>query len=391
MHWNSLSRRECLVSAAALAASAVIDVPAFGASATPSRASLFPGERVTSGAGFPALAMFRRGERSKPLVLLLPGGGHLGRVFYGHPGARDEDFLLTHLSRAGFSTLALSYPTSHPVLDRAVPEMTIAQWSATAADIAAEYIGREQLPRRVIAAAWSLGGRLARDILIELRTRAIDLEVFISLSGAPPMPGFGVLSQADLKLSPAGLRDDSSAQSSIFKSREAHLAVVDEINGRVVLPRQAYADLYVADSPINFRGEAERYRDHALVTDLEAAIRDQGSFDFANYPLCADVSATHPTDMVHALANSSLWGCLSAQALYHRVVQPALTRRQLSQAEWAQLRQLMDGLTAQLTRHVDGSHFFFVGEAGSKATSRHMVTLAENAEAIKRELTALLS
>jgi hypothetical protein len=363
------------------------------------RSELFAGERVASGAGFAALAMFQRAAPTKPLVLFLPGGGHLARIAYGHPGAVPEDFLLTHLTRAGFSTLALSYPSAHPSMNNPVPEMTITQWAASSAAIAAECIATEQLPLRVIALGWSLAGRLARDLAVAFRSHGIALEIFIGLSAAPPVPGFGGLSPADLQLAPTGLLDGSSERSSIFRSRGPQLAVIDGINGRVVLPRDIYAELYVTDSPINFRGEAERYGDHGLVTDIGAAIADQGTFDFKSYPLCGTVSAASPSDARHALTNASAWGMLNAQTLYFQTIQPSLVRgegtlasvRELDPRKWEGLLRLMDGLAARLSRRVEGSHFFFVGQAGASATAAHVEQLVDEAASVRSELSALLA
>lgn len=391
MRPGAINRRECLASGAALATTALFDTSAGAESPDLPRATLFPGERVVIGAGFPALAMFRRGAPSKPLVLFVPGGGHLARIYYGHPQARPEDFLFTHLARAGFSTLALSYPTSHPALNRPIPGMTIAQWAQSSAAIAAGYIDKEKLPARVIVLGWSLGGRVARDIAVAFRELAIELELFVGLSAALPMPGFGSLQPAALVLTREGLRDDSSAQSSIFKSREAQLAVSDRINGRVVIERSAYARLYVADSPINFRGEPERYTEHGLIPDIATAIADQGTFDFASYPLCGVIAAGGPSDARFALTSAAAWGMLNTQALYFQMIKPVLDARELAPQKWTAIRALMDGLIARLSRHVEGSHFFFLGEIGAAAAARHIQELVGEGAAIRRELSTLLA
>lgn len=388
---SAINRRECLASAAALATTVLFGTSLRAESADLPRAALFPDEQVVIGGGFPALTLFRRGAPSKPLVLFIPGGGHLARIYYGHPQARPEDFLFTHLSRAGFSTLALSYPTSHPALNRPVPGMTIAQWAQSSAAIATAYIDREKLAARVIVLGWSLGGRVARDIAVAFRELKIDLELFVGLSAAPPMPGFGSLQPSALVLTREGLRDDSSAQSTIFKSREAQLAVIDRINGRVVIERDAYARLYVADSPINFRGEPERYTDHGLTSDLATAIADQGTFDFASYPLCGVIAAGGPSDARSALTSAAAWGMLNTQALYFQMIKPVLDAREPAPQKWTAIRALMDSLIARLSRHVDGSHFFFVGEIGAAAVARHVQELVGEAAAIRRELSTLLA
>lgn len=355
-----------------------------------SNAALFPGERVVSGAGVPALAMFQRGAPDMPLVLFCPGGGHLARIAYGHPDGLPEDFLCTHLAQAGFSTLALSYPSAHASLNHPMPELTIARWAECCAAIAAEYIATEQLPSRIVALGWSLGGRVARNLAVALRGRDCSVDIFIGLSAVPPIPGFGGLSQADLQLAPSGLLDGSSAESSIFRSRAAHLAVVDRINGRVVIPRDVYANHYVTDSPINFRGEAERYHDHSLVSDIAEAVTDQSSFDFASYPLCGSVSAAGASDARHALGAASAWGMLNAQSLYFQIVRPALARNP-NPERWLAVRELMTSLIARLSRHVNGSHVFFVGQAGASETAAHVQDLVLEGEAVRRELARLLA
>lgn len=351
---------------------------------------VFPEERLVWGEGFPALSMFTRGLAARPLVLFLPGGGHLARIAYGHPDAEPEDFLLTHLSRVGFTTLALSYPSAHPSMNHPAPGMTLQQWAASSAAITARYLDTERLPTRVIALGWSLAGRLARNLAVALQRFGITLEVFIGLSAAPPIPGFGGLSPAQLKLASSGLLDGSSEHSSIFRSREAHLAHIDRLNGRIVIPRDVYARHYVTDSPINFRGEAERYEAHRLVPDLAAAIADQGTFDYANYPLCGVIAAGDALDMHHALTDAAAFGMLNAQALYHQMVRPALTGRAPEPQQWDGVRRVFDSLIHRLRRHVDGGHFFFVGATGARETAEHVQTLAEEAVATRRELSALL-
>ena len=352
---------------------------------------VFPGERVEWGAGFPALSMFRRGSPTQPLVVFLPGGGHLARIAYGHPEGEPDDFSDPPGAGRLQVPLALSYPSAHPVMNHPFPGMTLTEWAASSAAITAQHLAAERLSVRVIAIGWSLAGRLARNLSLALQDLGISLELFVGLSAAPPIPGFGGLTRAQLKLSPAGLLDGSSEHSTIFRSREAHLASVDHFNGRIVIPRDVYARLYVTDSPINFRGEAERYQDHSLVPDVAAAIADQGSFDFASYPLCGAVSAGCPLDMHHALTDATAFGMLNAQALYHQVIRPALSGQALEPAKWAGVRQLIDGLPPRLSRHVEGGHLFFVGQAGASATARHVQTLAEETLAIRRELSALLA
>jgi hypothetical protein len=349
--------------------------------------TLFDQERIAWGCGIPALIRSERADPSQPLAVYIPGGGHLARIAYGHPGANPDDFLITHLARAGYSTLALSYPTLHAAFDHPLPGLTITEWADCIADITATFICEQHLQNRVIPMGWSLGGRLARDLTLALLQRQISVEIFIGLSATPPLPGFGGLSQSDLQLTAAGLLDGSSADSPIFRSREAGLQVVDRLNGRVVLPRDVYARWYVTDSPINFRGEAERYTDAGLAADIAAAIADQGSFDFRNYPICGSIAGDDVSDARHALAAGLAWQMLTAQSIYFNLVEPALSR---GTSRWTELRALMDALGPRLTRHVEGSHFFYLGEVGARATAVCVAELAAEAASLRGELAMLL-
>ncbi|MEP7247868.1 MAG: hypothetical protein ABI885_29855 [Gammaproteobacteria bacterium] len=51
----------------------------------------------------------------------------------------------------------------------------------------------------------------------------------------------------------------------------------------------------------------------------------------------------------------------------------------------------MKGVVARLSRYVDGSHFFFLGEIGKAATARHIQDLVTEVAAIRRELSTLLA
>lgn len=53
-----------------------------GMSRTPSPGSLYPGEGILTGAGFPALAKFEKGDGLRPLVVFVPGSAHLARIAY---------------------------------------------------------------------------------------------------------------------------------------------------------------------------------------------------------------------------------------------------------------------------------------------------------------------
>ncbi|MBL0915031.1 MAG: hypothetical protein IBJ13_05815, partial [Sphingopyxis sp.] len=120
---------------------------------------LFPGERRVLGHHFPVLAWSSPGDDDKPLLILVPGGGHLARVYYGHPGSDPRDFLAHWLARRGYGLLALSYPSDHPANPAPCADMDVVDW---AQDLAAATASHVAAGREVILVGWSMAGRLAR-------------------------------------------------------------------------------------------------------------------------------------------------------------------------------------------------------------------------------------
>lgn len=59
--------------------------------------------------------------------------------------------------------------------------------------------------------------------------------------------------------------------------------------------------------------------------------------------------------------------------------------------KWDSLRALLAHAPQRLTRSVPGAHFFFLGEAGARATVRHVVELTRETLTMEEELRALLS
>jgi hypothetical protein len=91
--------------------------------------------------------------------------------------------------------------------------------------------------------------------------------------------------------------------------------------------------------------------------------------------------------MLHALTDDALWGALNVLRIAHRIERD----RNIDARRWASLRGLLAEVPRRLTRHIPGAHFFFLGEAGAKATVRHVLDLTREVSAIEAELRALLA
>jgi hypothetical protein len=98
--------------------------------------------------------------------------------------------------------------------------------------------------------------------------------------------------------------------------------VVDSLNGRVVIPRDIYFREYLCDTPLNLRGEAHRYADGQATLSIADAVDDQGSFDFAGYPLTGAIGAGDASDPRWSLTSTSTWTFFNTQSLYFNEVAP---------------------------------------------------------------------
>ncbi|MEM9105679.1 MAG: alpha/beta hydrolase, partial [Pseudomonadota bacterium] len=54
---------------------------------------LYAGEELLATNGIETLTYFKAGDPEKPLVVFVPGGFHLARVYYGYPGGVEKVFL----------------------------------------------------------------------------------------------------------------------------------------------------------------------------------------------------------------------------------------------------------------------------------------------------------
>ena len=351
---------------------------------------LYPGEEMRRGAGFPQLAYYRPGDPLRPLVVFLPGGGHLARVAYGHPQGRKQDFLDYWLKEMGYGLLALSYPCDHPVFETLHPEMTITDWGNSAAEIARQIVSEYGLGPRVVLMGWSLGGRAARNFTLAAKRLSLAVDAFISLAAAPPLPGSGVLDPASLTYTDEGLWSVMTPGSSLERERMAAIAAQNAVNGRQVLSFEHYVRNYCANTPIQLRGERHRVKGGRRFNSEGDAAEDQGSFRFADYPLTGAIVPTLQADARHALTDALTWSYLNSQKIYYGLLKSRLDEGPLlSSDKWRSLRELFAGLPVRLSREVSGGHYFFLGEIGARQTINQMASLLEEIAALESEIGAL--
>ena len=355
---------------------------------TPSPAQ-FDGEKPLSGGGVTSLCYFRPGDARQPLVLFLPGGGHLARVVYGHGGARREDFLDFWLERRGLGLMALSYPGGHPAVGAAQPDLTISAWADHIAWAVAET--RHEGP--LVIAMWSMAGRSVRTVNQALLSKGFAIDCFVSLAATPPLPGLMPLTTGGEPLTEDGLwaigctGGGPTARGLLFLT---DLAGQDRGAGRAIIARDDYLCHYLSNTPIMLRGVSQRWSGGTMGWDAGAALADMGVDRFQEYPLTAVIAPTDPIDGHHVLGDRAGWGFLNVQKLMAATATSEGGGGLVDRDCWTRFSDLINAIPQRLHRSVPGGHFFFVGEGGARETVRQMVALSDEVRAVRAEIQSCL-
>ena len=341
------------------------------------------GETLERSEGLPILTYLRVGDPGRPLVVFLPGGAHLARVSYGHPGARPDDFLAHWLVARGFSVLALSYPSDHPVFPAAHPELTVDRWAAAAAVLAKRIVVKHRLRAGVVLCGWSMAGRSVQPFAETARRVDLDLRCFVSLSAWAPLPGLALVRPDGEPLTSDGLWEAVPQNPpTVLDGLYGQISAQAEA-GRPVMSREEYARHYLCRHSVGLRGEAQRWHGRASVLDVEAGIRETGAGRWAEFPVCAAIVPKGAQDARHALSDHLAWSAITAWALGWRLADATA----LSDDAWAHLQARCQRLSTELVRFAPGNHFFFLGAAGAQRAARHVEELWQAAEDL-RDLAA---
>ncbi len=334
------------------------------------------GESLQYSEGLPLLTYLRVGDPGRPLVVFLPGGGHLARISYGHPGGRADDFLAHWLAARGFTVLALSYPSDHPALPAAHPELTVDRWGAAAAVLTQRIVAEHQLGAGVILCGWSMAGRSVLPFARTARRVGLDLRCFVSLAASAPLPGLVPVPPTGQPLTPEGLWEAALGQPSTRLDNWYRQISAQAEQGRPIMSRDEYVRHYLCRHSVGLRGEAQRWDGQAGVHDAEAAIRETGVGRWAEFPICAAIVPEDAQDARHALCDHLTWSAITAYSLGWRLPDATV----LSADTWAGLTAYSRRLSADLVRFTPGNHFFFLGAAGARRAARHIEELWQAAE-----------
>lgn len=336
---------------------------------------LFPGESAVQRSGAPAIEYFVGARQDLPLLVFVPGVGHLARIAYGgHAGARRKDFLAHWLVQAGYSFLGLSYPleTGDAAFAEACPAFDMLAWGRQIAEASAWHIERCGLPRRFVLLAWSMGGRSVYSASQRARELGLEMHV-VALAATPGIQG--------LTGDPQPLPMAPSGYVALPRSlREFWHGQIGE-----VIPAETYYGSYVGNGPVALTGRGEAYRDGRFVLAPLEQARQSGAFAVDGFPLVAAIANTDPIDARHALADAANWALLNANGLVGRQ-----RNRRLSRAAWERLLDLSASLPAQLSLRVPGNHFCFVGAEAARGTALTIAEALRRLAAVEQALVSIL-
>lgn len=349
---------------------------------------LLPSEFLVEAFGVPAIAYIRTGSPGSPTIVGLPGGGHLARVFYGHPGSRAEDFLDYWLEKSGLGLVALSYPSDHRAFRCRLPDLTVTDWANAAAAITAEIFRTRGLHGPIVPVGWSMAGRAFRAYNVAAHRLGLEIPGAVALAATPPLPGMVRAEPERVLFTAEGFWRTGSSDAGSPSARDQSFLRDINWKGTQIIDAAAYAAYYIVNTPIRLRGEPNQ-RPGLDRNSLLDTIADLGTFAYPEYPFTGVIAPTHISDARHALTDQATWGFLNSQKLFCEY-SAASSISELS-GTWSDLRGLALQLPTRLCRYVEGGHFFFLGRDGAAQTASHIQDLCKQLDELQVTMERLLA
>lgn len=350
---------------------------------------LFEGEHLETFQGAPCLYRFCPATSSNPLIVLIPGGAHNARIFYGGHDMHDpDDFLATWLNKLAYGVLSISYPLeSQPEIMPAVaPHFRISDWGQQAAEVTRHVIDQNKLSRDVVLVSWSMGGRMLVPYCKRARRLGLNVKSFISLSVTPGIPGVRPASPG-LVSTKAGYASLMSIFSHFLKQIHEQARSNKE---KSVFSDDVYRSCHFGHTPVSLLGHGMRF-DHAdmFIVDKYLSDDDAAAHEFHHLPWISSLTPTSQMDARHALTDKSTWNYMLTQrlcALYERSPANCSTRG----SSWQELMQFSESAQESLSATIEGNHFFFLGKRGAAATAKAIIEQVRIAESLSFRLCELI-
>jgi len=353
----------------------------------------YPGEETLEAAGFPALVHVTEGRPELPLVVIVPGAGHLARVAYGHPEGDPRDFVAHWLAERGHTVLAASYPLEHAVYGAVHPDFGLRDWGRQVAELADGVVAAHGLGREIIVLAWSMAGGVCLGLTEAAEGRGLSVRLFCGVAATSPLP---LQSPGLVDALRAARRKSGMGSIDFYLRRQPGLhSFLDDVaersawTRREVVPREQYLAEWIGHGPIGLWGTPIRSRGGAWVEDMGAALDDLGTVEYHLAPPIGLVMDDGPSDERHALADRAMWSPYLVTAV-RRLVHGGADPQRLGRRTWLRLRDLVLEAPDRLTLTVPGNHFVLLGEPGARAVAEGVLELDRRLAQIGREAADIL-
>ncbi|MFA0811870.1 hypothetical protein [Microbulbifer epialgicus] len=331
------------------------------------------GEVLGSAAGFPVLYRYIAAEKSKPLMVFIPGSSHLARIFYGCPEAREEDFISYWVHRSGHPFLAVSFPIANKVFDGFYPSFTIADWGKQVAEVIDEVVSRNNLQHEVIVCGWSMGCKIAGALGKEVIGKKISIAMFVAMSGDPAVPGFMPKANAEnITMTPEGLANRECLYPWFFQALEDQ----GKYNGHPILKKEVYRERMLGATPVGLIGTGLMYKKNRFIDDIQGSIQSANTFGYEDYPFPVVIHGDSLCDAENVLLNTADWAFIRSRVLIREVLRDK-SFKELSLTRWEELKRLVKTSENYLSESLPGGHFFFLGKTGARSTIDKILLLSK--------------
>lgn len=320
----------------------------------------------------------------------------MARVAYGHPEADRSHFLDWWLEQSGYGLLAISYPSDHPLFYRMFPGMNIREWGVQTAEAIHRYLGDKGPHRKVILAAWSMGGRSLQAVASAAQKLKIDIEFFVSLAASPPLLGLTPSANSEIQITKDGLHDAMGFDRATGRPPMQHkwttsISEQERINdGDQIIDDDIYWSEYRCNHPLQFSGSPFRYVDGRVVYDADAASDDLGERRFETLPLIGSIVPTSPLDARHVLTDKATWAFINTHVILQKFF-PKLSgnRQQINESDWRSIGNIFRSSEEKLHQVVSGNHLFFMGRLGAKMSVNGIVEIGRQIADLKAEIASV--
>jgi hypothetical protein len=290
------------------------------------------------------------------------------------------------LKKAGFPTLALTYPLGTAPFQQAWPAFTVTDWAEQSAETVARYQKAHALPANVVVLGWSMAGRIAVPLAEALRRHGIGIELFVAMAATPGLPnllpGFSALAP--------DARGLAKVEGTFLDGLLACLSAQNEENGRTAIDAGLFAKDFTGSFPIALAAAGMRYKTGGFVLARQEDEEDTHVFDYGRYPRIAVLTHASSLDSRHALTDRAVWGFVMIKSLSEALIARVKNTGGMASEPWARARDLIVNAPDRLTVTLAGNHLFFVGEAGARRTAEALTTLRAEASALSSELDVVV-